>query len=66
MKRLKQKRELKGGLILTDVGHEFFIDIFSNLGDYNYVLTQGPWMLDDNYLTIQKCVPNFIPDDAPM
>lgn len=25
MKRLKKKWELKGGLILTDIGHEYFI-----------------------------------------
>lgn len=50
MKRLKRK----GGLILTDIGHEYFIARFSCIDDYNYVLTQGPWMLDDNYLTIRK------------
>ncbi|XP_021849487.1 uncharacterized protein [Spinacia oleracea] len=66
MKRLKKKWELKGGLILTDIGYEYFIARFSNVEDYNYVLTQGPWMLDDNYLTIRKWVPNFIPDDSPI
>ncbi|XP_021734047.1 uncharacterized protein LOC110700755 [Chenopodium quinoa] len=66
MKRLKRKWELKGGLSLTDIGHDYFIARFSNIGDYNHVLTQGPWMLDDNYLTIRKWIPNFIPDDAPM
>ena len=66
IKRLKKKWELKGGLILTDIGHDFFIARFSILSDYNHVLTQGPWMLDDNYLTIRKWVPNFISDDSPM
>lgn len=66
MKRLKKKWELTGGLILTDIGHDYFIARFSNIGDYNHVLTQGPWMLDDNYLTIRKWVPNFIPDNQPM
>lgn len=66
IKRLKRKWELKGGLTLTDIGHDFFIARFSCLDDYNFVLTQGPWMLDDNYLTIRKWVPNFVPDDAPM
>ncbi|XP_021835968.2 uncharacterized protein [Spinacia oleracea] len=66
IKRLKKKWELKGGLTLTDVGHDYFIARFSAMVDYNHVLTQGPWMLDDNYLTIKKWVPNFIPDNAPM
>ncbi|XP_021726906.1 uncharacterized protein LOC110731183 [Chenopodium quinoa] len=66
MKRLKKKWELKGGLILTDIGYDYFIARFSIVDDYNHVLTQGPWMLDDNYLTIRKWVPNFIPDDAPL
>ncbi|XP_048494798.1 uncharacterized protein LOC125494935 [Beta vulgaris subsp. vulgaris] len=66
MKRLKRKWELKGGVTLTDIGHEFFIARFSCLDDYNHVLSQGPWMLDDNYLTIRKWVPNFIPTDQPM
>lgn len=66
IKRLKRKWELKGGLTLTDIGHEYFIARFSLLEDYNHVISQGPWMLDDNYLTIRKWVPNFIPDDLPM
>lgn len=66
MKRLKKKWELNGVLVLTDIGHEYFIARFSNIGDYNHVLTQGPWLLDDNYLTIRKWIPTFIPDDSPM
>ncbi|XP_010694032.2 uncharacterized protein LOC104906902 [Beta vulgaris subsp. vulgaris] len=66
IKRLKKKWELKGGLTLTDIGHDYFIARFSLLDDYNHVLTQGPWMFDDNYLTIRKWIPNFFPDDTPM
>lgn len=53
-------------LILTDIGHEYFIARFTNYADYNHVHTQGPWILDDNYFTIRKWVPNFIPDDSPL
>lgn len=66
MRRLKKKWNLKGELALTDIGCKYFIARFTNSADYNYVLTQGPWMLDDNYLTIRKWVPNFVPDDAPI
>lgn len=64
MKRLKKKWQLKGDLALTDIGCKYFIARFSNIEDYNYVLTQGPWLIDDTYLTIKKWSPNFIPDEA--
>lgn len=38
MKHLKKKWELKGGLILTDIGHDYFIARFLDLSDYNHVL----------------------------
>ena len=39
---------------------------FTSADDYEFVMTQGPWMLGDSYLTIRKWVPNFIADEAPM
>jgi len=27
---------------------------------------QGSWMIGDNYLTIRKWVPNFVPDEEPI
>jgi len=36
---------------------------FTNMEDYHHVLTQDPWLIGDNYLTIHKWVPNFIPDE---
>lgn len=66
MRRLKRKWNLKGELTLTDVGCQYYIARFSNDADYQYVLTQGPWLIDDNYLTIRKWVPNFVPDEAPI
>lgn len=66
MRKLKKKWNLKGELALADIGCKFFVARFTNVGDYNYVLTQGPWMIDDNYLTIRKWIPNFIPDESPI
>ena len=65
MRKLRRKWSLKGDLTLTDIGFQFYIARFTNEDDYQHVLTQGPWMIDDNYLTIRKWVPNFIPDDNP-
>ena len=64
MKRLKRKWQLKGDFSLTDIGCKYFIARFNNMDDLNYVLTQGPWLIDDSYLTIRKWTPNFIPEEA--
>ncbi|XP_021737483.1 uncharacterized protein LOC110703993 [Chenopodium quinoa] len=64
MKKLKRKWQLKGDMSLTAIGSKYFIARFSNSEDYNYVLTQGPWLIDDKYLTIRKWTPNFIPKEA--
>ncbi|XP_021838157.2 uncharacterized protein [Spinacia oleracea] len=63
MRRLKKKWSIKGELSLTDIGCRYFVARFTNSSNYNFVLSQGPWMLDDNYLTIRKWVPNFVPDE---
>lgn len=39
---------------------------FTSLEDYEFVMTQGPWMIGDSYLTIHKWVPNFIQDEEPI
>lgn len=65
MRKLKKKWSLKGDVTLTDIGFKFYIARFTIVEDYQHVLTQGPWMIDDNYLTIRKWVPNFILDDNP-
>lgn len=66
MRRLKAKWSLKGEITLTDVGHAYYVVRFSNLDDYDFVLTQGPWMIGESYLTIRRWVPNFIADEAPI
>ncbi|XP_048498020.1 uncharacterized protein LOC125496563 [Beta vulgaris subsp. vulgaris] len=66
MRKLKRKWSIKGELALTDIGCRYYIARFTNKEDYNFVLSQGPWMIDDCYLTIRKWVTNFIPDDSPL
>ena len=66
MRRLKFKWSLKGAIALTDVGHAYYVVRFTNYEDYEFVMTQGPWMIGDSYLTIRKWVPNFVADEAPM
>ena len=66
MRRLRFKWQLKGNIALTDVGHSFYVVRFTSVEDYEFVMSQGPWMIGDTYLTIRKWIPNFIADEAPM
>ena len=36
---------------------------FANLEDYDYVLSEGPWMIANHYLTIRKRCPSFQPEE---
>ena len=65
-KRLKSKWGLKGDFSLIDIGCDYFVTRFTNMEDYNHVINKGPWLIGDNYLTIRKWVPNFIPDEEPI
>ena len=46
------KRALKGDFSLINIGHDYYITRFSNLEDYEQVMTNGPWMIGDKYLVI--------------
>ena len=65
-KRLKSKWNLKGDFSLIDIGCDYFVTRFTNMEDRTFVVTQGPWMIGDNYLTICRWVPNFVPDEEPI
>lgn len=66
IRRLTKKWQLKGSLNLIDIGFSYYVVKFTNKEDYECVLTGGPWLIDDHYLTIRKWVPNFIPNDEPI
>jgi len=61
--RLKTKRALKGDFSLIDIGYGYYITRFSNLDDYDHIMTNGPWMIGDHYLIIREWFPNFVPEE---
>jgi len=63
---LRKKWALKGDFSLIDIGFDYYVTRFSEREDYEYVLTQGPWMLGDNYVVIREWVPNFVPEETPI
>lgn len=46
------------------LSNDFFIASFSNREDRDYAFQEGPWMIDDHYLLVQKWRPNFNPARA--
>ena len=62
-RQLRLKWALKGDFSLIDIGCDYYVTRFTNMEDYEHVLTQGPWMLGDNYLVIREWVPNFITEE---
>lgn len=66
IKKLSLKWSLKGDISLTDVGCAYYVVRFTNSDDYSFVLTKGPWVIVDSYLTIRKWIPNFVPDEEPI
>ncbi|XP_074267507.1 uncharacterized protein LOC141590888 [Silene latifolia] len=61
MRKLQAKWAIKGKLTLTDLSENYYVARFSSKQNYEFVMTQGPWMIDDHYLTIRKWIPNFTP-----
>ncbi|KAL2923955.1 Uncharacterized protein RDABS01_015446 [Bienertia sinuspersici] len=53
MRRLSKKWQLKVQFNLTDVGCSYCVAKFSNKDDYNHVLIEGPWLIDDHYFTVR-------------
>lgn len=66
LRRLTKKWQIKGQMNLIDIGYSYYIAKFTAKEDYDHVLTGGPWLIDDHYLTVRKWVPNFTPDDEPI
>ncbi|XP_021803305.1 uncharacterized protein LOC110747435, partial [Prunus avium] len=62
--RLQQKWCLKGGWKLIDLVNDYFVAKFDLEEDMNHVLTEGPWVISGQYLTLQKWRPGFCPTTA--
>lgn len=59
--RLPTLWNLQGKMTLIDIGHGCFIARLDSKNDYLHALLDGPWKLFDNYLVVQRWVPEFRP-----
>lgn len=48
---------------LIDLGNDYYLAKLKNIQDYDFVLTEGPWMVANHYLTIRRGFPDFQPDE---
>ncbi|XP_028804766.1 uncharacterized protein LOC114759711 [Neltuma alba] len=48
-------------LKVTPLSNEYYIVSFTSKEDRDYAFQEGPWMIDDHYLLVQKWRPNFNP-----
>ncbi|KAI9089718.1 hypothetical protein K1719_029011 [Acacia pycnantha] len=48
-------------LKVIPLNNEYYIVSFSNKEDREYAYAEGPWMIDDHYLLVQRWRPNFNP-----
>ncbi|MBA0692658.1 hypothetical protein Goari_010196 [Gossypium aridum] len=46
---------------LMDIENGYYLEKLQNIEDYERVLTQGPWIIYDQYLTVQPWTKDFSP-----
>ncbi|KAA3472382.1 reverse transcriptase [Gossypium australe] len=53
----------KGTVSFIDVGNEFYVVKFAQSEDYATVVTGGPWIVHDSYLTVRPWKAGFRPEE---
>lgn len=64
--RLKQMWVNKGIIQIIDLGEEYFLVTISSSEDHAFALSEGPWLIFDNYLTMREWHPDFHHSGAPI
>lgn len=60
LRRLQAMWKIQHPFALIDLSNDWFIVRFSNRRDYEVGLLNGPWIISDHYLHVQRWVANFI------
>lgn len=50
----------RGELDILDLGYDFFLVKFDLKEDLDTVLAEGPWIIQDHYLTVRRWQLDFI------
>ncbi|KAI9113517.1 hypothetical protein K1719_015444 [Acacia pycnantha] len=59
--RINRMWRPKDALKLIPLSNGYYIVSFSNKEDREYAFQEGPWMIEDHYLIVQRWRPNFSP-----
>lgn len=62
--RLKMIWKPSGGMDTVDVGHGFYMVKFDMEADREKVISGGPWMIFNHYLTVRPWVSDFISSEV--
>ncbi|KAF7807476.1 hypothetical protein G2W53_039637 [Senna tora] len=58
------KRNGNGEMQVIDLEHRYYAVSFTNQEDYLYAYEEGPWLIADHYLIVQRWRPNFNTRDS--
>lgn len=64
LKKLQTMWSIQNRFALIDLSNDFFIVRLTHGQNYEIALFGGPWMIEDNYLHVQRWVPNFVAEEA--
>ncbi|KAI9116896.1 hypothetical protein K1719_011895 [Acacia pycnantha] len=64
--RINRMWRPKDPLKLIPLSNGYYIVSFSNKEDRDYAFEEGPWMIEDHYLIVQRWRPNFNPWKADL
>ncbi|KAI9094528.1 hypothetical protein K1719_026648 [Acacia pycnantha] len=64
--RINRMWRPKDPLKLIPLSNGYYIVSFSNKEDRDYAFQEGPWMIEDHYLIVQRWRPNFNPWKADL
>ncbi|XVE99570.1 hypothetical protein REPUB_Repub03eG0210600 [Reevesia pubescens] len=61
---MESESKEEGKFEVVDMDHGYYCIRFGLRSDYNFVLTNGPWLIADHYLTIRRWTPEFRLEEA--
>ncbi|KAI9112710.1 hypothetical protein K1719_016213 [Acacia pycnantha] len=64
--RINRMWRPKDPLKLIPLNNGYYVVSFSNKEDKEYAFQEGPWMIEDHYLIVQRWCPNFNPWKADL
>ena len=59
--RVKRMWKPQQPMKIMPLSNDYYIVVFTDRQDRDYAFQEGPWMIDDHYLLVQKWRPNFNP-----